>query len=377
MFRQCVNGMNMRILNVLPEFSLEAGGVNRAVLDIATALTKAKVQVTIACPKGKLDQRLNHCDSDAPRFYELGSERGFWNDLREASNQADLIHIHNPWWPTNVPIAVFARALGKPLVLTPHGMLDRWSLQQKRFKKKVALHLFARPVISTARLHCTAEFELEQVSHVTKFRDAQVVPLFVPSQWMQTSPQERARASPEPTRILFLSRVHPKKGLEIAIKTLGKLSNASLTIAGPCEKPYRKILDRLILQEGVQERVQWLGSVSGEIQRQVYQNHSVFILPTYQENFGLVLVEALNMGLKVFTTRGTDVWREIESCGGVICESHPESFATAISKFVREEGGLNSVHSIEEQRRSLKAWLDPDVLCDKYVSMYRKWSERS
>jgi glycosyltransferase involved in cell wall biosynthesis len=194
-------------------------------------------------------------------------------------------------------------------------MLTDWSLQHNRRRKQIAWHLYQRRVLEEAALfHVTSQGEVEALRNLGFDQPAAVVPNGVPlsSQTRENGDDENKR------RALFLSRLHPKKGVPMLLRAWADVapSDWELTLVGPSEAGYRAQLESQVRQRGLGDQVQFLEPVSDEEKWDVYRTADLFVLPTYSENFGIVVAEALASGVPVITTTGTP-WRELqeEGCG--------------------------------------------------------------
>ena len=149
-----------------------------------------------------------------------------------------------------------------------------------------------------------------------------------------------AGMGPEPI-VLFLSRIHPKKGGETLIRAVAQVRSGgrpcSLVFAGTGEDAYVGSLRALAAELGLEGAVRFVGLVRGAEKLSLYQAAAVLAIPTHQEDFGLVFPESLACGTPVVTTRGVDIWPELESSGGaVIVDRTPGAFAEAIGGLVAD-----------------------------------------
>jgi glycosyltransferase involved in cell wall biosynthesis len=233
-------------------------------------------------------------------------------------------------------------------------MLTSWALQHNRRKKQLAWTVYQKWILRQARLfHVTSQEEVNALRKLGLNQPAAIVPNGVPLP--ELLPEE-----PPPSdehRALFLSRIHPKKGIPMLIEAWAEVDpdNWVLEIVGPGEEGHREELERQVRQAGLRDVIQFSGSVSDDKKWEVYRSADLFVLPTYSENFGIVVAEALAAGLPVITTTGTP-WNDLESHGcGWWVEPALESVvdalacATALDPEERTKMGARGRRLVEEQ----------------------------
>ena len=228
-----------------------------------------------------------------------------------------LVHSHGVWHPANHWAAQAARAWGVPLIIHPRGMLEPWALGQKPLKKRLALALFQRRDLESARAFvATSEMECEGLRRFGLKQPVAVIPNGVDFDDAAASDLGGARRQDGERIALFLSRVHPKKGVLELVQAWGQVAPAGwrLRIAGPDEGGHWGQVERLVRQLGLGARVEYLGPVEGARKAALYREADLFVLPTFSENFGVVVAEALAHGLPVITTRGAP-WADLETYG--------------------------------------------------------------
>ena len=381
-------GKPLRITHFLPSIRLEAGGVVRAVLDWCTVFAARGHHVTLLtsdrtdCPAHWTDLA-----GATPRVVTLPAPARFGRLTKpamsiagEAIQSSDVLHLHAPWLPANPQLAGVARLAGVPYLLTVHGMLDDWSMAQRAIKKKIYLKFFARKLLDdAAAVHCTAAAELRQAGKWFSNPRRLVLPYLVDLEPFCTLPPvDLAReAFPQLLRdepcVLFLSRLHPKKGVEHLIRAAGILRDQNVTcrtlIAGTGDEAYVETLKKLIVDLKLTDRVDLLGLVKGDLKLSLYQAADLFVLPTEQENFGLVLIESLACGTPVVTTRGVDIWEELQQAGAMIVEPAPAPLAESIVTLLQSP--TPSAHTGAGGRKWVFIHLDPAELTSKYEAAYR------
>ena len=237
---------------------------------------------------------------------QVGSE-GAWTST-------DLVHDNGIWQLMHRAVARTARAQRTPRIVSPRGMLEPWAFRQKRWRKRLAWYLYQRRDLDTATaLHATSEEEREQLRRLGLRAPIALVPNGVDVPELLPGRDRRAAR-----RALFLSRVHPKKGLPMLIKAWSRVAPPGweLVIAGPDDQDHRGHVEALVAQVGFSEAIHFHGPVSDADKWALYRSADLFVLPTHSENFGLVIAEALGAGVPVLTTRGAP-WRELKThrCG--------------------------------------------------------------
>lgn len=385
----------MKITHYLSHFRLSEGGVVRAVLDFCEILTQRGHHVRVlTCDDTDVPASWKAGAQDCPRLITLEPrsrltarfQRTDYRTIQRTLADSDVLHLHTPWDRSNLGLMRLARRTGVPYVLTVHGMLDDWSMAQKPLKKRLYLALGGRRLLErAAAVHCTAKGELEQARKWFSNGAGHVAPyIFDLSPFRELPGRDVAvRAIPdaggdEPT-ILFLSRLHYKKQPEVLIDAAAMLRDEGrkfrVLIAGTGTPEYEARLKQQVERLDLGRIVRFVGLVLGDVKVSLYQMADVFVLPTSQENFGFVLVEALAAGTPAVTTRGTDIWQELESSGGaLIVDGEPRSTARAIATL------LDDPERAQTMGADGRAWvfesLDPDVVGETFEAIYEQIGKR-
>ncbi len=175
--------------------------------------------------------------------------------------------------------------------------------------------------------------------------------------------------------VLFVSRLHPKKRLDVLIEAAARLRDDGLAcrflIAGTGESDYEQQLRDLVQQRDLGDCVYFLGFVSGLEKLSLYEAADVFVLPTFQENWGFVLIESLACATPLITTRAVDIWPELQTSGGaVIVDPTVDATVAAISEILGDRERLEAMGS------QGRAWvfdnLSIDRVVDRYEQLYRR-----
>ncbi len=386
----------MRLVHYLTRLRLADGGVVRALLDMAAGAAAAGHEVTVATlDDADAPGAWKRGDPGEPRIALLGKGAGPLGFLRrdalararEVLTGADAAHVHGVWERDVAQFASACRRAGVPYVSSVHGMLDDWCMTQRRAKKRAYLALFGRRMLEGAgAVHCTTEAELRQARPwFPGARRVVVLPLPVDLKPFLVPPsagaaRDRFGIDPAAPMLLFLGRVHPQKGIGAllhgarALKAAGTPFN--LVIAGPADPHYERTVRGLVERLGLTDRVRLVGLVVGDLKLSLYAAANMFVLPSYQESFGYVLIEALACGTPVVTTRGVDLWQELEASGAATIldlGGTDEASGERLAQVIR--AGLEEPVRLSAAGRKGREWVFSTFgagVVDRYLDMYAR-----
>lgn len=252
--------------------------------------------------------------------------------LKNSIQSADLVHCHTLWSPLVTGSAALARKLQTPYVVSPHGMLDPYSLAQKKLKKRLYLEAFERQTIASASfVLLTAEKE-QHLAELTfgPITNAAVVPLGADRLIEERNTLQDYFHTAHPDLLgkrvlLFMGRLHPKKRPDVLLDVMKAISDdfpdARLLFAGTGAEVYVSHLKDRARNLCLDNRVLFLGHLSGIAKASALAAADMFLLPSHQENFGIAVAEALHAGLPVILTRNVNIWQEIaEADAGIAVE---------------------------------------------------------
>lgn len=228
----------------------------------------------------------------------------------------DIIHDHGIWLPSNHAAVQVARLHDIPCIISTHGMLEPFALQFRVFKKRLAWLLYQRADIRGAfALHATTNTELKSLRALGLCQPIAVIPLGVD---LPTSSISKESISSGKKTLLFLSRLHPTKGILNLIEAWAMVrpKGWKVVIAGPDETNHLAVVRSTLKRLCVEHDFSYVGAVNGQGKWDLYKSADLFVLPTFSENFGLVVAEALSCGVPVITTKGAP-WESliIQKCG--------------------------------------------------------------
>lgn len=386
-FNNCME-RPLSILHYSHAMRLELGGVVRMILDTAQIMAKRGHRAIVATPD-PLDIPDTWSQPGTPETLVLDPIRKpgpflsatAKRKLRDAVAQADVVHLHTPWDLNNVFVARQAVRLGKPYIVTIHGMLDDFCMLTHNFRKRLYLPLRGRRLLERARfVQCTAQLECEQAMKWAPRARWAIVPCAIDLSDYHELPGVSAAAHIEALKkpgrkFLYLSRVHPKKAVHILIDAVDRLHRAGQAlhaiIAGPAEPDYQRQLENQVRRLGLDEYVSFTGPIYGEGKLALYRAADVFVLPTNQENFGFVLIEAMACGTPVITTFGTDNCRELEQGGATIIRIDADECAAAMQQMIdMDDAALAALGA--RGRKWVFDNFDPERIASGYEAMYRE-----
>ncbi len=334
----------MRVVQVVPRISDEASGPSYSVPALCQALAASGVAVELHVTEGEAPPGAEypvHTHGEWSRLRRLGVSPRMRRGLAEAARRADLMHNHSLWSMANVYPGSVAPGSKCLLMTSPRGTLSAWALRRSYWRKRLMWWLCqARTLRRSACLHATVEEECDDIRRAGLHGPVAVIPNGVdlppdPSADPDGSPRRPRRHRPR--RLLFLGRIHPKKGVDILLRAWRRIQDQApewrLDVVGQGEDGYPERMHRLAEELGV-ERIRFPGPVFGADKTAAYRRADLFVLPTHSENFGMTVAEALAHGTPAIVSRGAP-WQGLEShrCGWWIepgVEALTESLAEAL-----------------------------------------------
>ena len=351
----------MKVLHIIPSVGQVRGGTSRAALDMVKALRNAGIDAEIATTNDNgenlLDVLLNQRTEyqEVPVYFfsrfspavasvrEFAFSSQFTAWLRQNISKYDLLHIHAIFsYPSTVAMAI-ARFKGIPYMVIPHGLLCEWSLQQSTYKKQIYLQLIERTNLNHSQaIHFTSEKEQQEVSLLGLNTHSFVLPhgLYVPPPIPNARHRlrEELKIPVDEPIILFLSRLHIKKGLDYLIPALGKLTHHrfNFVLAGSGSPEYEAEIESLLISHGISNRTHIVGFVKGERKDLLLQGSDLFALTSHSENFAVVVLEALTVGLPVLATPGVALASVVEQYKlGYVPKLDVLAIANAVDDFLK------------------------------------------
>ncbi len=309
--------------------------------------------------------------------------------LRSKVKDFDIVHIHSVFLFPTTAAAYWCWRHGVPYILSPHGSLDPTSLSKgyltnrltvlgSRVRKWVYLRTLAKLDLGrAAALHFTSQPEMETAASLRLLAPGFVAPLPVdiPRTHGEAITALRSRYPQFKGKkiILFLSRLDPVKGLDQLVPALGRLAarrdDFAFVLAGGGAGAYEAEVKALIRRHGLEARTAMLGRVAGEEKWAVFREADIFALPSYHENFGVAVVEAMGSGLPVVVSNRVDIWGYVSQAGaGFVTDPVAEQIAAALERLLDDEALCRAMGTAGVQlvRESFAASFVVAALVERY-----------
>ena len=368
----------MKVLQVTGGISPRYGG-SKALLGMCRELREQGIETHIATTNSDPEERprvplgllvevngslVYHFSSPALSKYGFSRELSRW--LKVHTKDYDLVHFHGIYSHGLISGVASARRCRVPYVIRPMGELAPWCMQQGRLRKSAYMLALGRRYLNGASaIHCTAREESEAAEKMGIHAPAAIIPLGVDESDFDLPPFGAFRQDYPWMNgkkiVLFLSRIDPKKGLELLIEAVNSLRSVrddfALVIGGSGEKHYEEKIRNLVRDSGFKEQTVFTGFINGSAKRALLRDSDIFVLPSYDENFGMAIAEAMAAGLPVVVSNNVNIYREIDSSGaGIVTTCDAKEFATAINRILdddslRDKMGKNARKLVEEKFR--------------------------
>lgn len=363
----------MKIIHFIPSIDRTSGGTSSYIQLLANELAKeVELYIVTGVSKNPIELlhhvNVRHIPVSLSRPHVI---KKAWIAILNKIHP-DIVHINCCWMPQCAWTQKWAQQLGYKVILTPHGMLEPWIIKRNYWIKKVpALLLYQKQAIVKADyLHATAKSEKENLLKLGYNQKIEIIANGIEVDSISMKADWKRK-----NKILFLSRVHVKKGIEFLIEAASilkeELKDYQLIIAGEGDAGYITQLKEKAKVSGVSHLFDFSGGVYGDKKWELFREADLFVLPTYSENFGIVVAEALACGTPVMTTKGTP-WNELETyhCGWWT-EIGTTATVEALKQFLQQSEedlkamGNNGRKLVEEKYSSKK-------MADEMVKLYKK-----
>lgn len=258
----------------------------------------------------------------------------------------DLIHQHGIWLPNSLLSKRFRKKSGKHVIIQPHGYLEPFRLKLSKAKKKVAYFAYEKEnLLNCSLLLACSEQEAINLKEILPQKEIAIISNGIPESFLNTPMSNKFNAPSADKKImLFLSRIHPLKGLERFLKVINligveEFNEWQFIIAGFEEVNHESHLKSLVKELNLDKFVTFVGPKYGQEKIDLISYSDLFVLPTFNENYGIVIAEALAREIPVLTTKGTP-WKELQTMN---CGFWVNNDEEGIEKGLREILGMSSI----------------------------------
>lgn len=263
--------------------------------------------------------------------------------IHRAVRNCNVVHVHTLWTHAGLSAMQVCLRSQKPYLVMPHGMLDPHSLERGWLKKQIYGRMIEWPLLRRATGMCYTHTEEERLANEScpGLPRGFIVELGAESpppcphselrtNFFKIFPQLRDHLV-----VLFLGRLHPKKGLDLLIpafaRVVQRIRNAHLILVGPGDATYIGSIRQKVAELDLEAKVTLTGPLYGKSKWEAMAASDLFVLPSYQENFGLAVVDAIRSGLPVLLSRRVNLWDDVVTAGaGRDCELAVDSVSAQI-----------------------------------------------
>ncbi|MFZ4689633.1 MAG: glycosyltransferase [Polymorphobacter sp.] len=339
----------LRVIQTIPDISIDNGGPSRVVRSLSEALARGGADtLLLAGDRGHAEQRLLRPDPALVTTQLVPISRragvpvyGFAAPIAAAHRPGrTIVHDNGIWHPGNMAATGAAARQGIPFVISPHGMLEPWALAHKPWRKRIAWAAYQQRLLTAAAgLHATAAPELASIR--ARLPGPPVAVIANGVAMPATLPDRAALAGRNSRRVLAMSRLHPVKNLPGLVAAWAHIAadpafdDWTLVIRGPDEAGHEAVVAAAIAAAGLQGRIELGGAVAEADKPALFAAADLFILPSFSENFGITVAEALAQGVPVIASHGTP-WQSLpaQRCGWHVA-ADPASLAAALQQAMR------------------------------------------
>lgn len=319
------------IIHTVATMHEEASGPSYSVLNLCKNILDKNVKIlTIGKPFEKSSDKIIKSFDYSIGPKRLGFSKSMYHYLKRLAVQKkiNILHTHGMWMMPNIYTYRISKKFNIPLVYSPRGSLSEWAMSNGSMAKFLFYPLYQHNALKQASLfNASAISEYDDIRNNGFAQPVSIIPNGVHVPRKKVEPYNKSKT------ILFLSRIHPKKGIESLLKAWFKIQKKfpdwDIKIVGKGKKHYIKSLNEIIRDLKL-ERVNILDPVYGKDKEKMYRQSSLFILPTHSENFGMVVAEALANSLPVIVSNKAP-WEKINhiNCGWCV-EDKVESYAKSL-----------------------------------------------
>ena len=377
----------MKVLQVVPSLAPEWGGPVKVVNELAGALEVIGVSSEIISAQGRRVGNPETVTNDIPiHLFETGPLARLWTahtpglkkTLARKIPDFDLVHIQELWHYPGYIASKIARSRNVPYIVTIHGELNEWNLQQKRLKKQIYMTAIQRGILQkSAALHAITQAESNRIRQLEIETPVAMIPNGTHTEEFENLPDRSQFVSRYPELenrliVLFLGRIQQKKGLDILAQAFGNLvrtrHDVRLVVAGPDEDNTLTEIKTILKSQGALEKAVFPGMLTGEQKLEALSAADIFALTSYSEGFSVALLEALSAGLPLVITDECNFPEVGDSRAGFVVRPNDSETASALMSLL-DSADLRREMS-ENARRLVRSNYTWERIAEKMFTLY-------
>ena len=329
----------------------ESGGQSKALFELSEELIKKDIYHTIYTSKSKGINQINY-------------------SLKNKLDNKDLIHNFGIWSLFHIYNFYLSKMNKKPLIISPLGMMEPWSLGQKKLKKKIAYNLYQKKIFNYSKIiHATSKMEADNLINLGINTPIEFIPHGTNLNFTETDFNLKKKISNGKKILLFLSRFDKKKGIFELLNEFIKINNKNWILLISSFENADFIKAKHELREN--KNIVFFGESDDESKKKLYGIADFFILPSYSENFGLVVMESLSYSCPVVTSSFTP-WKHINNSSGLIINNLKEDLSDKL-KIIFTLKDKDILKFKDRCHYDLKEYLWENVI-KEYINLYKSIS---
>lgn len=365
----------MKILYVIANLAPRYGGPPKACFEMARAMAElghnvsiyttnqdgpTELKVPIGYPSNKDDVEIRYFPIQRPRFWGFSFPLAI--ELQRETRLFDIVHIHSLYLFHNLISSHYCRKYDVPYLISPHGALDPLIYKRHRFRKSLMEILFERRNFKYSYVvNFATEEEMKRASRSRLMWKAEstIVPIGINLCEYENLPEYGSFRSEYPEIednkiVLFFGRINFIKGLEILAEAFSEVadfrSDVILVIAGPDNEGYGNKIKQWLAEKGISDRVKFTGMLQGKDKLSILRDADIFVQPSFSENFGISVIEAMACEIPVVISDRVNIWREVSKKGaGLVIPCDANKLAKSILQLLD--------NSVSARRMGLKGKL--------------------
>ena len=358
----CVH-KTLKILHVIPSTDIRQGGPSTLIRTLTRSLAGAGLEIHVVTTGESGEENLDGVTyrsfRQQNRFYHLSWAPNQW--LAQHVKEYALVHIHTLFSFPTTCAAFWSHYCKVPYLVTPHGILNQWGFKNHRqWLKKLSLKWIEnRMMANAAAVHYTTEQERQEAVELGAKGKAVMIPNFLEDVQVNNFHSRPLAKLGTGKKFLFLSRFHPKKGLDLLLPAFAQVKHKHpdcvLVLAGAGKSGFVSNLQQEARRLKIDQHIVWAGFLENEEKWMAFAGANVFVLPSYAENFGIAVLEAMACGIPVVISDQVGICSDVrEAQAGIIIQIEINQLADAMIRLldhpeIGKKMGENGRRLVEEK----------------------------